>query len=289
MFKDFLAESSIISRKSVRAYSEKKIDTMTKEKITTYFEKLDNPFMIDIDIKLLERKGSLENESLGTYGFIKGADYFIGACARNQDMALEGLGYSLEKMVLYLTSLGISTCWLGGSFNRSSFSKAMNLQKGLLFPCVISLGYPINKTSIINSITKALVSSHKKLRWDQLFFKDNFSTPLAQNDLKDYAIILEMVRKAPSTSNAQPWRVVLKDGIFHFFKHNSIPVSNIIGGVDLQKVDMGIAACHFDIMAQEKGKKGNFAIINDINIEIPSGIEYSYSWIPADNNYLKTS
>lgn len=289
MSEEFPVELSIITRKSVRTYNEEVISDDTMAKIVTYCDNLTNPFMVDVEIKLLNKKGALESENLGTYGVIKGANYFLGASARNQELALEGLGYSLEKVVLMLTSLGISTCWLGGSFNRSSFSRAMNLQKGLLFPCVISLGYTSNKKSLLSHVANKIVGVRKKMRWDQLFFKNDFKTILTPSEIKDYAVVLQMVRKAPSSGNAQPWRIVLKDGVFHFFKKKNHLLSSNISGIDLQKVDMGIAACHFDMMAQANHLAGSFQKLDNVDIELPDLIEYSFSWIPNDKDYLKTS
>ena len=53
-----------------------------------------------------------------------------------------------------------------------------------------------------------------------------------------------MLRYAPSAVNRQPWRVIRNEKRYHFYlKHDKGYVSESTG--DLQKVDMGIAFCHF--------------------------------------------
>jgi len=54
-------------------------------------------------------------------------------------------------------------------------------------------------------------------------------------------------------------------------------MANQIKGVDLQRIDMGIAMAHFELAAREKGIKGN----REENIpEFDTGnIEYVISWV----------
>jgi nitroreductase len=63
-----------------------------------------------------------------------------------------------------------------------------------------------------------------------------------------------MVRLAPSASNRQPWRIVRdrQTGDFHFFLRRDAGYGRQLRWLkvlDLQMVDMGIAACHFQLAA----------------------------------------
>jgi hypothetical protein len=51
---------------------------------------------------------------------------------------------------------------------------------------------------------------------------------------------------------------------------------------DLQRVDMGIAMCHFELTANELGIKGVW-ILDEPGIEKPQGAEYTVSWIDTTN------
>ena len=61
-----------------------------------------------------------------------------------------------------------------------------------------------------------------------------------------------MMRLAPSSKNQQPWRVVKKGGIYHFFAEYSKTISDEEKAV--KEVDMGISLYHFHKTAEILGK-----------------------------------
>jgi hypothetical protein len=83
---------------------------------------------------------------------------------------------------------------------------------------------------------------------------------------------MEMVRWAPSAVNKQPWRIIAADGSFHFYeKQDKGYVSEKTG--DLQKVDVGIALCHFVSGMESQGKKPD-VVVQDPGISVPDGVHY---------------
>ena len=81
-----------------------------------------------------------------------------------------------------------------------------------------------------------------------------------------------MVRWAPSAVNKQPWRVVVKENSAHFYlKKNKGFVSDAVG--NMQKIDMGIALCHFDLAAKRSGLKIRFDI-DDPKLGAEADTEY---------------
>ena len=67
------------------------------------------------------------------------------------------------------------------------------------------------------------------------------------------------MRLAPSAVNKQPWRVVVCDNKAHFYEKRSkgyISADNW----DIQKIDMGIALCHFELEAKECGISASFSV-----------------------------
>ena len=100
---------------------------------------------------------------------------------------------------------------------------------------------------------------------------------VAGKALEPWNDILEMVRWAPSAVNKQPWRLVLRDDRCHFYlKHDKGYTSDAVG--DMQKIDLGIALCHFVLGAELKGLAPRVEI-SDPGIPIPAGIEYIASVI----------
>lgn len=86
-----------------------------------------------------------------------------------------------------------------------------------------------------------------------------------------------MVRLAPSAVNKQPWRVVLdKNGVHFYLKRTKGYVSEAAG--DLQKIDLGIALCHFALAAKENAVNICFSM-NDPGIAAEAGMEYIASYL----------
>ena len=121
MKNDFSVKDAVVKRYSARTYENRKLDETLKAEILSYAEKLDNPLGPKIRIQFIEKETDGKGEKLGTYGVIKGASQYLAVTVPDEPYALEALGYDFEKLVLYLTSKGLGTCWLGGTFKRSDF------------------------------------------------------------------------------------------------------------------------------------------------------------------------
>lgn len=212
---DFSVKDVVTKRYSVRTFDNKPIENEIKEKIRCYANSLQNPLGPKMKIQFIEKKIASNGEKLGTYGIIKGANLYVGVTIPNEKYALEALGYEFEQLVLYVTSLGLGTCWLGGTFNRSAFTSAMEIKEGELFPILSPLGYPAQKKSITERIMRKSTKADERLPWKELFFKDNFETSLSMEEARNYKFPLEMLRLAPSAVNKQPWRVVMDRKGFH--------------------------------------------------------------------------
>ena len=131
----------IKSRQSIRTYSSEPIESEILDKIQEYIDNITNPFNRKVCIEIL-KPNNYQTNKLGTYGVIKNPSYFLVAYCEDKPFALEALGYAFEKVILYCTSLNLGTVWLGGTFNKSKFAKAINLKEGYILPVVSPVGYP---------------------------------------------------------------------------------------------------------------------------------------------------
>lgn len=255
----------IKSRQSIRTYSSEPIESEILDKIQEYIDNITNPFNRKVCIEIL-KPNNYQTNKLGTYGVIKNPSYFLVAYCEDKPFALEALGYAFEKVILYCTSLNLGTVWLGGTFNKSKFAKAVNLKEGYILPVVSPVGYPGLRRSPIGFL---IGSNHNKREpFSKLFSRNDFYTPMSKKQAGIYGDALEAVRLAPSSMNCQPWRVVYNDEGIHFYKTAS---------KDINKIDMGIALCHFDSVLEDQRVKGRFKIINP---NIKTDYEYVISWIP---------
>jgi hypothetical protein len=200
---------------------------------------------------------------------------------------MEDFGYTVERIILGATDLGLGTCWLGGTFSKSSFSKKISLQTGETIPAVIAIGYAADKRRYFDSFVRRRAGSDHRLPWQELFFNSDFGNPLSQAEAGDFSPFLEAVRLAPSASNNQPWRIVKDGSLWHFYLHRTKGYGErnqkLFKLVDLQRVDMGIAMCHFDLTAREAGFRGQW-VFSDPMIELRSPLrEYIVSWEPISS------
>jgi nitroreductase len=216
---------------------------------------------------------------------ITGARYFIAGITRQEDAkyGIIDFGYVFEKMVLYITGLGLGTCWLGGTFNRKGFSDKVGLKMGEILPGVSPVGYSVEKRRFKDSAIRMFAGADRRKSWDRLFFNESFSEPLDKSSLDEYSLPLEMVRRGPSASNMQPWRIVREDNnMFHFFVEVSGVYQKRPGHLNLQYIDMGICLCHFGLTASELGMNGKWQVIEstgkDKKYEMPANTEYIISW-----------
>jgi hypothetical protein len=275
---NFSVEEAVKKRYSVRNYQEQEIESDKRKAIESFIDSLDNPLGNKVKFHFLDNKNIKSKEKLGTYGVIKGANQYIGTTIKLAPMALEALGYEFESVVLYLAHLGLGTCWLGGTFDREGFADAMKIKEGEVFPIITPYGYATaHKHEKEIEMRKMIQADHRK-EWDQLFYKNDFQTLLTKEDAGDLTFPLEMVRLGPSASNKQPWRILLKDGVCHFYEYKEPGYSEFFP-YDIQRVDIGIAAAHFDFSVKEKGIKGHFDATYQPDLELPEHMEYVFSWV----------
>jgi nitroreductase len=275
---DFSIEEAVRKRYSVRNYNEQEIEEDKIKAIEAFVDSLDNPFGKKVNFHFLHNNGMKNEEKLGTYGVIKGARQYIGTTIKLEPMALEALGYEFEAVVLYLAHIGIGTCWLGGTFDRKGFAKAMNVGEDEIFPIITPYGYATAKKHIKEIAMRKLIKADHRKEWEQLFYKNDFQSPLTKEEAGDLEFPLEMLRLGPSASNKQPWRVLVKDNVCHFYEYKSPGYSDAFS-YDIQRVDMGIAAAHFDFAVKEKGLKGNYDITCKPELKSPDNMEYVFSWV----------
>ena len=267
----------VIKRRiSNRTYEERSLTEEDKKKLLEFNSTLTNPFGVEVKVQYISKEKGADDVQLGTYGTIKGAKDFLAITVKDQPYAMEAIGYQFENLVLYATDIGIGTVWLAGTFKRKDFINAIEIGEDDLFPCICPLGYPAQKQSFLEKITKASLGSKKRKDWDKLFFLDDFTKVLTKADAGIYEDALEMLRLAPSATNSQPWAVVKEGNKFHFFCNYKNTLNDDVKKI--KHIDIGIALSHFHQTAMSKGLNGNLQI-EDIGFSIPDNMHYVLSYI----------
>lgn len=266
-------EKAIRERRSVRTFDGRALAAEDVEKLSAFALRIENPYEIPVEFKLLDAKKSGLSSPV-----ITGTEQYIGAKVKRMPHAEEAFGYSFEMMVLCAQSLGVGTTWIGGTMDRAAFEHAMALGADEMMPCASPLGYPAEKMSLREAMMRRGVKADTRFPFGELFFSAD-GTPLTKERAGELAEPLELVRLAPSAVNKQPWRVFVSDGGAHFYeKKNRGFVGEATG--DLQKVDVGIALCHFALGAQDAGLELRFSL-DDPKLKAAEELEYIATWTVA--------
>lgn len=265
------AIQAIKTRTSIRTYQGKQLTATEKDSVLAYISQQTSIFKPSVRFGFVDQDPQ-EGLKLGTYGVIKNASTFLVAAVEDVEYNMEELGYKMEKAILFATSQGFGTCWLGGTFNRNDFGQALDLTDNERIPAITPIGVPAEKRRFVDQAMRALVGATKRKQWQELFFDGGFDTPLQQTQNDAYMEALEMVRIGPSASNKQPWRIVRDKNAYHFYLEHSknYPLT-------AQRMDMGIAMCHFESASLELGLTGTFSI-QDPGIKTPDQVSYSFTW-----------
>lgn len=258
----------IRERKSVRSFDGRVPDDALLEELLR--SDTSNPFGISVSYRLLRA-----DEHGLICPVVSGTDLYIGGKLQKGPHANEAFGYSFERLVLRAQSLGLRTVWLGGTMNRAAYEKAMDLAADEMMPCATPIGYRAKKMSVKESIMRKAIRADDRLPFSSLFFRGSFDRPLSPEEADGICNALEMVRLAPSAVNRQPWRVLLRDGAAHFYLKRTKAFDG--GDLDMQRIDMGIALCHFALSAEEAGLQPRFSLLDpELTVD---GLEYIASYI----------
>lgn len=264
-------KDSIVSRKSVRSFNGTKLSEEDLKKVEDIINQLDNPFSIPVEFKILDK-----NDNNVSSPVVTGENTYIAAKAAPDKFWEMGYGYEFEKLCLLLNELGIGTTILAATLKRKAFEDAMDLEGSEVMPATTPIGYPASKRTMREKLLRKAIKSDERLPFEELYFKEDFNTPITEKEAGDLRDALELMRWAPSAGNKQPWRAIIDGDTIHFYKDStrSLGESNL---GDVQKMDVGIALAHFDLARKEDNIDGEF-VYDDPGIPTNEKTEYLISF-----------
>jgi nitroreductase len=151
-------ENIVKQRTSVRTYHKSSLEPEKENTLKKFLaSQSTGPFQSKMRFRLITANPTDGNalKGLGTYGFIKNpAGFIVGAVEASGSKFLEDFGFVMERIILGATDLGLGTCWVGGSFQKSRFAEAMALNEREIVPAVTPLGNPAAKKSLRDSLLR---------------------------------------------------------------------------------------------------------------------------------------
>lgn len=237
---------AIFQRYSVRNYDGQAIKTKDINRIADICER----FRLHEGVRAVlvnNSSGNIYKGIIGSYGKIKGAPAYIAFVG---DLSVENvyeyLGYMGEGIILEITSLGLGTCWISGTFNENAAKEEISLKDNEKILAITPVGYAAQKLTFDQKLIFKLLKKGRKS------IEDITGFPIVEDWVKE---AIDCARLAPSAVNRQPWR----------FEQSE---NNIILKVDKdgknrfsKRLDCGIAMLHFELGALTQGVRGHWEIL----------------------------
>lgn len=206
---------AIKSRNSVRSFTDERIKNDVKDVLEDTVNTCNEESGLNFQLCLNEPKAFASK--LFHYGRFKNCKNYIALVgARGMD---EKYGYYGQKLVLTAQQLGLNSCWVGLTYNKSSVPCA--IKKGESIRLVIALGYGETQGK-----------PHKS--------KDMMKLCETEDKMPDwFRRGMEAAVLAPTSVNQQKFLLILKD--------NTV-IAKALPAI-YSKVDLGIIKYHFEIGA----------------------------------------
>ncbi len=248
-------KESIYLRKSVRTFGKNSLsgkDIQAVENLIEQLRPLKGPFGNSIRWFTFDSGAKQKDKTVkfGTYGGVKNASFFVGGIIKNTTEAMVDYGYLFEQLILSLTHMNLGTVWLGLMFSRKTFADKLGPDE--IIPAMTPVGYSADIRSIRDKITRISIKGDQRKQFDNMFFDLDFNHPIFESldHPHRYASYLKLVQAAPSATNKQPWRIIIRESKIDFYLERTPKYAKNMP-FDVQHLDIGIALKHFEIGLSE--------------------------------------
>jgi len=227
-------EEAILERRSRRRYLGTPISETVVSQLQEQITRYNKPGSFRMVLVTGDGKGF--NGFLKSYGFLSGVNDYIGLIADQRDeTATEQLGYYGELIMLHAVSLGLGTCWVGGSFRKSDMPFVLGETEQLV--CTITLGNVSEEHSFRERLMHKII--HRKTKQITDMFTTDAPVPAW------FMQGMEAVQRAPSAMNKQPVQFTYQDGTVGAALEKRR--DGLYGTMTV--LDLGIAKLHFELGA----------------------------------------
>ncbi|MBR4462543.1 MAG: nitroreductase [Erysipelotrichaceae bacterium] len=215
-------KEAILERHAVRNYLDKQIDRETVLLIEDKIRELNE--RSGLHFQFISDAGNTYDRFMNKTMGLRTAPSVIACVGKEEEGLEQKIGYYGEKLVLYLQTLGLNTCW-AGLFNKKAIAAEIKEDERLVI--TIATGYGRDQGRQHRSRTIEQVTEGKAERPD--WFIEG----------------VRMALLAPTAINQQKFVIRLNDDDTVDFIDRKGPFS---------QVDLGIVKCHFDIGAGRNQK-----------------------------------
>ena len=231
--------NAIAGRTSRRAYKNQRIEAHKLDQINDLIHSINTES--GLHIQFVEDGAHLLNGFKASYGMISGRPSLIALAGRTRDPERrQKAGYYGEFLVLECVSLGLGTCWISGTYNRSKCIKSIQLNEDEELICVIAVGN-VHQNRNLKELAISQFGKSKQ-SFDELLAEKDCTPPLW------VASGIDAARIAPSAANKKPISYRYQNELLYVYAskktHNA------------EEIDLGISMAHFQLGALQGSKEG---------------------------------
>lgn len=222
-------QQAIPLRKSRRSYLVTAISDSDFEKLGSLVQKYNKESGLTMEV--VKDAANAFAGLRKSYGMFKNVRTLLVMKGKEDDIdLLEKCGFYGEHIVLEVVLMGLGTCWVGGTFDRSN--PVLNIQANEKLVCVVTIGNTTEESSLKEKLLRNM--SHGKTKPLEHFYTSD-TTPPAW-----FMEGIQAVQVAPSAVNRQNYLFTYKNNTAEASTDHSRPSDMI---------DLGIAKAHFVIAA----------------------------------------
>ncbi len=153
------------------------------------------------------------------------------------DQGLVELGYRYELVVLALTAMGVGTCWIGKGFSDAELEGYIEIPTDQSPKALIAFGPVADQ--------KLKVIEEPKRKDLDAFLMEKESDDIDRQTRE----VIDALRRAPSSINSQPWRVLVEEEQLHLYiKSRTIFTRKLMKSLsEMNRIDAGIGLRHMEV------------------------------------------
>jgi nitroreductase len=169
---------------------------------------------------------------------------------------MEEAGFRGEQLVLAASSLGLDTCWLGGTFRPDAIAAVAGMPRDdILAISPIGVAERGALQAIAGTLTRPFTSrSGRRKPLEGFTFGGRWGVPADRARVPPAVWqALEMARIAPSWANTQPWAFLVVEDVLWAFADSRPQRGNDVSHKPYYRLDAGIAMAHVHLAMAQNG------------------------------------
>ncbi|WP_161568139.1 nitroreductase family protein [Anaerobacillus alkaliphilus] len=246
-------------RRSRRTYVTKQIESDSKEVLTDMIVELNQRYT-GVKVVFVEKApDAVFVGAVGPYGKITGAPAYLALVIdTDENFNYEKAGFIGQACVLEATLHGLSSCWVGGYFNKVIAAEEVGINENERVVAVIPIGYARKNLSLTEKMMNQVGDYHKRKSVEDI------SEGLAQEQWPDWVgSVVKSASLSPSAYNRQSIHFVVgEDG-----ETITLRITNPSEETNVPKgIDRGIAMLHTEVATNHLNIPGAWHYDKEANV-----------------------